>query len=188
MDSIELTLKEISENFINLSAECSGNINLASKVIINSLENGGKIMFCGNGGSASDSQHLSAELVGRYRKDRKPLASISLTTDTSAITAISNDLSFSDIYSRQVEAIGKEDDILYAISTSGKSENVLNALRMAKHKKIKTIGLTGKNESKIFDELCDILISVPATRADRIQEMHIAVGQIICEILEDRLC
>ena len=144
-------------------------------------------MFCGNGGSAADAQHLSAELVGRYMKNRKPLASIALSTDTSVITAISNDLSFDEIFSRQVESIGNEGDVLYAISTSSKSENVISALKIAKSLKIKTIGITGSNGIG-FKGLCDIVISVPALRPDRIQEMNIAVGHIICEILESELC
>ena len=144
-------------------------------------------MFCGNGGSASDAQHLSAELVGRYRKKRKPIASVALTTDTSIITAVSNDFSFNHIFSRQVEAIGNEGDILYAISTSGKSTNVINAIKVAKKLNIKTLGITGNDDSG-FREICDITISVPASRPDRIQEMHIAIGQILCEILEVELC
>ena len=144
-------------------------------------------MFCGNGGSAADAQHLSAELVGRYMKNRKPLASIALTTDTSVITAISNDFSFDEIFSRQIESIGNEGDILYAISTSSKSKNILAALKMAKSLNIKSIGVTGIDNSGFMD-LCDVSIKVPATRPDRIQEMHIAIGQIICEILETELC
>ena len=144
-------------------------------------------MFCGNGGSASDAQHLAAELVGRYRKNRKPIASVALTTDTSIITAVSNDFSFNHIFSRQVEAIGNEGDILYAISTSGKSTNVINAIKVAKKLNIKTLGITGNDDSG-FREICDITISVPASRPDRIQEMHIAIGQILCEILEVELC
>ena len=119
-------------------------------------------MFCGNGGSASDAQHLSAELVGRYRKNRKPIASVALTTDTSVITAVSNDFSFDDIFSRQVESIGNEGDILYAISTSSKSKNVINALKIAKKLNIQTLGITGNDDSG-FKELCDVIISVPAS-------------------------
>ena len=144
-------------------------------------------MFCGNGGSAADSQHLSAELVGRYMKNRKPLASIALSTDTSVITAISNDFSFDEIFSRQIESIGNKGDILYAISTSGLSKNIIAALKIAKSLKIKTIGVTGSDDSK-FKDLCNVVISAPASRPDRIQEMHIAIGQIICEILEAELC
>ncbi len=187
MKLIKKTLSEISNNFNILGEKSVPQIEEAAKIMIKSLKNGGKIMLCGNGGSASDAQHLSAELVGRYRKTRRPLASVALTTDTSIITAISNDFSFDYIFSKQVEAIGKEGDVLYAISTSSTSKNVINALKVAKKLKIKTLGVTGKDDSG-FKEICDNIISVPASRPDRIQEMHIAVGQILCEILEEELC
>ena len=187
MKQISETLNEISNNFIKLLDQSTTDIQQASKLIIKSLQSGRKIMFCGNGGSAADAQHLSAELVGRYMKNRKPLASIALTTDTSVITAISNDFSFDEIFSRQIESIGNEGDVLYAISTSSKSENIIAALKVAKTLKIKTIGITG-NEDSGFAGLCDVTISVPALRPDRIQEMHIAIGHIICEILESELC
>ena len=187
MRLIKEILSEISNNFIVLAEKNIPQINEASDLIIKGLNNGGKIMFCGNGGSAADSQHLSAELVGRYMKNRKPLASIALSTDTSVITAISNDFSFDEIFSRQIESIGKKNDVLYAISTSSQSKNVINALKIAKSLNIKTIGITGMYDDG-FRGLCDILISVPASRPDRIQEVHIAVGQIICEILEAELC
>ena len=187
MRAIKETLSEISKNFIQLADMSSTEIDKASNLIIDSLSNGGKIMFCGNGGSAADAQHLSAELVGRYMKNRKPLASIALSTDTSVITAISNDFSFNDIFSRQVESIGNEGDILYAISTSSKSKNVIAALVKARSLNIKTIGITGNIDTG-FKGLCDIVICTPASRPDRIQEMHIAIGQIICEILESELC
>tara|TARA_B110000483_G_C18021450_1_gene475175 strand:- start:29 stop:592 length:564 start_codon:yes stop_codon:yes gene_type:complete len=187
MKSIKETLDEISQNFIDLAQIATPQIDKASNMIIQSLNEGNKIMFCGNGGSAADAQHLSAELVGRYMKNRKPLASIALSTDTSVITAISNDYSFNDIFSRQIESIGNKGDILYAISTSSKSVNVIEALKIAKSLKIKTIGVTGNDDSG-FKGLCDMIISVPASRPDRIQEMHIAIGQIICEILESELC
>ena len=187
MKQIKESLNEISNNFIKLIDQSSTNIQEASKLMIKSLQDGRKIMFCGNGGSAGDAQHLSAELVGRYMKNRKPLASIALTTDSSAITAISNDFSFDKIFSRQVESIGNEGDVLYAISTSGKSKNVITAIKAAKLLKINTIGITG-SEGARFKNLCDITITVPASRPDRIQEMHIAIGHIICEILELELC
>ena len=187
MRLIKEILNEISNNFIVLADKNIPQINEASDLIIKSLSSGGKIMFCGNGGSAADSQHLSAELVGRYMINRKPLASVALSTDTSVITAISNDFSFDEIFSRQIESIGNEGDILYAISTSSKSKNVIAALKMAKSLNVKTIGVTGSDSSG-FRDLCDVTISVPASRPDRIQEMHIAIGQIICEILESELC
>tara|TARA_B100001093_G_scaffold120332_1_gene113036 strand:- start:2360 stop:2923 length:564 start_codon:yes stop_codon:yes gene_type:complete len=181
------TFEEISRNFSTLSDNCSEDINKAAELIILSLQNNGKIMFCGNGGSASDSQHLSSELVGKYQMKRKPISSIALTTDTSAITAISNDFSFNDIFSRQIEALGKEGDVLYATSTSGKSKNILNAIKKANELKIKTIGLTGINDSNMHS-MCDIVIKAPSLRTDRIQEMHIAIGHVICELIEKRLC
>ena len=187
MKQIKESLNEISSNFIKLVDQSTLSIQEASRLMVKSLQGGKKIMFCGNGGSAGDAQHLSAELVGRYMKNRKPLASIALTTDTSVITSISNDFSYDKIFSRQVESIGNEGDVLYAISTSGKSENVIAALKIAKLLKIKTIGITG-SEGVGFNDLCDITITVPASRPDRIQEMHIAIGHIICEILESELC
>ncbi len=187
MDFIKNTLNEISDNFINLANKSSDQIEEVFKIIINSLENEGKIMFCGNGGSAADSQHLSAELVGRYLKNRRPLPAIALTTDTSVITAISNDFSFDEIFSRQIESVGKKGDVLYAITTSGKSQNIITALKKAKNMGIKTVGITGKDCSHI-NSLCDAIVNVPSSRADRIQEMHIAIGQIICDMIEQELC
>jgi len=187
MNLIQDTFKEISQNFNNLSENDCSKILSSANLMIESLGMGGKIMFCGNGGSAADSQHLSAELVGRYLKNRKPIASIALTTDTSAITAISNDISFDEIFSRQIESIGKKNDVLYVISTSGKSKNIIKALEVAKKIGIKTIGMTG-SEVTTMNSLCDILVSAPAKRPDRIQEMHIAIGHLICEIIESELC
>ena len=182
---IKSTLIEISENFKKLVSQ-EEEIKKASLMILDVLNNEGKIMFCGNGGSASDAQHLAAELVGRYRKNRDALAAISLSTDTSIITAVGNDFSFDEIFSRQIEGIGTSKDVLYAISTSGKSKNVINAIISSKKKNIKIIGITG-SDGNDMEGICDILIKVPASRPDRIQEMHIAVGQIICEIIENQI-
>ena len=184
MKHIKKTLEEISNNFKILSDHNCEEIEQASKLVIQSLNKGGKIIFCGNGGSAADSQHLSAELVGRYLKNREAIASISLTTDTSAITAIGNDFSFDEIFSRQLESIGKKMDVLYAISTSGNSKNIIKVIEKSKLLGIKSIGVTGAN-GNYLNELCDITIMVPSTRTDRIQEMHIAVGHIICERIEE---
>tara|TARA_Y200000002_G_scaffold307699_1_gene263842 strand:- start:660 stop:1238 length:579 start_codon:yes stop_codon:yes gene_type:complete len=154
-----------------------------SNEIIRTIKNKKKIIFCGNGGSAADSQHLCAELVSKFLKNRKPFSSISLTTNTSTITSISNDFSFDKIFSKQIEAVGVKGDFLFAISTSGKSKNVKEAIKVAKKKGIKTFLLTGlKNKSR---NLSDIVLEVPASRVDRIQEMHILVGHIICEIVEN---
>ncbi len=180
---IKETLLEISQNFNKLSNN-DREIHDSIQVIIKCLKNGGKIMFCGNGGSAADSQHLAAELIGRYRKNRAPLAALALSTDTSTITAIANDFSFDDIFSRQINALCKEGDVLYATSTSGKSKNILNAVREAKKNGCKVIGVTGEGGGDLVGK-CDFLIKVPSSRPDRVQEMHIAVGQIICEYIEN---
>ncbi len=154
-----------------------------SNDITRTIKNKKKIIFCGNGGSAGDSQHLCAELVSKFLKNRKPFPSISLTTNTSTITSISNDFSFDKIFSKQIEAVGVKGDFLFAISTSGKSKNVKEAIKVAKKKGIKTFLLTGlKNKSR---NLSDIVLEVPASRVDRIQEMHILIGHIICEIVEN---
>jgi D-sedoheptulose 7-phosphate isomerase len=183
---IKNTIEEISNNFLKLSENCNDDIKLASEMMVKSIKNSGKIIFCGNGGSAADSQHLSAELIGRYRKNRNPIAAIALTTDTSIITAVANDFSFNEIFSRQVEVLGKSEDILYAISTSGKSKNVIKAIEVANTKNIKVIGITGESGGDMND-ICDLIIKVPAKRPDRIQELHIAVGQILCEIIENAI-
>ena len=187
MKEIKSTLLEISENFKQLAKFKTSDIEKAAELIIEKIKKGGKVIFFGNGGSAADAQHLSAELVGRYKRKRKPLPSISLATDTSVITAVGNDFSFNEIFSRQIEALGNKNDVIYAISTSGKSENIINALKQAKKQGITCIGVTGKNFEK-FSKFCEIIISVPSIKSDRIQEMHIAVGQIICEIIENKLC
>lgn len=152
--------------------------------ITKTLKNNRKVIFCGNGGSAADSQHLSSELSSQFlKKNRKPLASISLTTNSSLLTAIGNDFSYDKIFSKQLEAIGNKDDFLIAISTSGRSKNIIQALKYAKKKKIKTFLLTGnKNKNK---NISDFLLEVPSNRVDRIQEMHILIGHTICELVEN---
>lgn len=175
----------VSKNFIDFKNQ-SEEIILAVDKIVYSLKSGNKIIFCGNGGSASDAQHLATELIGRYKDDRDPLAAIAITTDTSALTAIGNDYGFDNIFSRQIEGIGKPGDTLVAISTSGNSKNVINAAHSAKKNGINVIGLTGKKESK-FSELCDICIHAQNEKTNHIQEMHIAVGQLICEIVEKEI-
>ena len=159
------------------------NIASAAEKIIESLNSGGTVFWCGNGGSASDSQHLNAELIGRFEKDRAPLKSLALTTDTSVITALSNDYDYDLIFKRQLEALGKEGDILVSISTSGRSRNVLNVLKEAKKKKITTVSFLGKNGGEA-KEHSDIAIIVPSDSTARIQEMHIMIGQMICSLVE----
>jgi D-sedoheptulose 7-phosphate isomerase len=157
----------------------------AAELCLVSLKDGGKILFCGNGGSAADSQHIAAELSGRFKKERKALAGIALTTDTSALTAIGNDYGFEYVFSRQVEAIANEDDTLIAISTSGNSENVINAINSAKKIGCKIITLTGKNGGKMKD-LGDVNIVIPSHDTPRIQEMHIMVGHMICAFIDEK--
>lgn len=148
------------------------------------IENGNKVLFCGNGGSAADSQHLAAELIGRFKKERRSLASIALTTDTSILTAIANDYSYDDIFARQVEGLGRSGDVLIGISTSGNSKNVVKAIEMARSIGMHTIGFTGEGGGKMA-ELCDLTLTIPSKVTARIQEMHILAGHIICEIIEE---
>ena len=158
-------------------------ISSAISSCINSLKCGGKIMFCGNGGSAADSQHLAAEFIGRFSKDRPPISALALSTDTSAITCISNDYSFNEIFSRQILALGNLGDCLIAISTSGTSSNVIKAVLAAKEQHIFTIGLLGKNGGEL-SKLCDLSIVVESSTTARIQEAHILIGHTICEGVE----
>jgi D-sedoheptulose 7-phosphate isomerase len=151
-----------------------------------SLCDGNKIMFCGNGGSAADAQHLAAELSGRFYYDRLPLAAISLTVNTSFLTAVANDYSFDEVFSRMVDSIGNEGDVLIGISTSGNSENIIRAFRAAHKKGIITVGLTGDSGGKLA-EISDFIVRVPSSDTPRIQESHIMIGHIICELVEKNL-
>ena len=150
--------------------------------ILSSINSGGKIMFCGNGGSFADSQHLAAEFVSRLRFDRAPLPSIALGTNSSNITAIANDYGYEQVFSREILAIGRETDILIPISTSGNSKNILNAIKSAKDKKIRVIGLSGKDGGEMKN-LCDLIL-IPSESTEKIQESHIMIGHIICSIVE----
>ncbi len=161
-------------------------IERSAELILNSIKSGGKLMICGNGGSAADSQHMAAELVGRFEKERNGIPAIALTTDTSNLTSIANDYSFSDIYKRQVEALGRKDDVLIGISTSGNSENIVEALKFAKEKEIKTISFSGSSNGKV-DQYSDIKIKVPSSRTCRVQELHGIVIHIICGIIEKEI-
>lgn len=158
-------------------------INNAALICVESLKNGGKIHFCGNGGSASDAQHLAAELSGRFYYDRPPLNAEALHVNTSYLTAVANDYSYDMIYARMLQASAKNGDVLVGISTSGNSVNILKAIEVAKELGVKTIGMTGETGGKMA-ECCDILLNVPCTCTPRIQESHIMIGHIICEIIE----
>ena len=172
----------VSQGFERLKA-LEAEVGRAADLIIAALGKGNKVMFCGNGGSAADAQHLAAELMGRFLVDRRPLAALALTVDTSALTAIANDYAYADVFSRQLAGIGNAGDVLVAISTSGNSANVVNAVALAAERGIASIGLTGAAGGKL-KELCDLAICVPSSQTNHIQEMHIAVGHFICGLVE----
>ena len=148
------------------------------------LKSGNKVLFCGNGGSAADAQHLAAELIGRFQKERRSLASVALTTDTSILTAVANDYGYDEVFARQVEGLGRSGDVLIGISTSGNSANVVKAALKARDTGMHTIAFTGEGGGKLKD-ICDITFAVPSKVTARIQEMHIMVVHIICELVEE---
>lgn len=156
----------------------------ASKLVSQTLLNGHKILLCGNGGSAADAQHIAAELSGRYKTERKGLPGIALTTDTSALTAIANDYGYDRIFDRQVEALAKEGDLLIGISTSGNSANVISALKRAQEMGCTTLGMSGR-DGGMMNEVCTVNLVVPSSDTPRIQEMHILIGHIICQAVDD---
>ena len=158
-------------------------IEIAANMCINSLKNRNKILIFGNGGSAADAQHIAAEIIGRYKTERKGLAAIALTTDSSVLTAISNDFGYEEVFKRQVEALALPGDTLIGISTGGSSKNVINALKLAKNMQCKTIGLSGKDGGE-FNTICDINIIAKAQDTARIQEMHILIGHTICHLID----
>ena|SRR3989338_7115382 len=155
-------------------------------ISVTALKKGNKILFMGNGGSAADAQHLSAELVSRFSFDRPGLAAIALTTDTSALTAIGNDYGYEKLFSRQIEALGRSGDILFGLSTSGKSANVLNGLKKAKEMHIVTVGFTGES-SEYMAPCCTHILSIPSNCTPKIQEAHITIGHIICGLIEKEM-
>lgn len=155
----------------------------SAETIVDTLKKGGKVLLAGNGGSAADAQHIAGEFVSRFHYDRPGLASIALTTDTSILTAIGNDYGYERLFARQVQALGREGDIFIGISTSGNSANVLEALKTANELKLKTIGFTGVTGGKMA-EMCDITLKMPSKETPKIQEGHIAIGHIICGLVE----
>lgn len=165
----------------------SAQIEAAAQMWIRALSAGRKVIFCGNGGSAADAQHLAAELMGRFMFDRDPLPALSLTVDTSALTAIGNDYGYDKVFSRQLRGIGVPGDVLLGMSTSGNSGNVLAAFETARMMGVSTIGLTGAGGGNMA-KVSDLLIAVPHERTNHIQEAHIAIGHLICSITESTLC
>ena len=158
----------------------------AAEMIVASVQEGGKVLLFGNGGSAADAQHIAAELVNRLNRDHPPIPAIALTTDTSILTSIGNDSSFDELFERQVRALGRRGDIAVAISTSGNSPNVLRAARAAREIGISVIALTGRGGGRLASEV-DLALSVETESTQRIQETHITIGHIICELVEDAL-
>lgn len=158
-------------------------IRRAAEMMSAALAGGSKILFAGNGGSASDAQHLAAELVNRFQKERQPLAGLALTTDTSILTAIGNDYSFDEIYSKQIKALGRNGDVFVGISTSGNSRNIIKAFEVAREKGISTVALTGIGG--VIKDMVDCPIAVPSSNTPRVQEIHILIGHILCEIIEN---
>jgi D-sedoheptulose 7-phosphate isomerase len=155
----------------------------AAEALVASLESGGTVYFCGNGGSAADAQHLAAELAGRYRMERPALAAVALTTNSSTLTAIGNDYGFAQIFARQLEGLGVAGDVLVAISTSGRSPNVVAAIETAHQLGMTVIGMTGM-QARRFAALCDLALVTPSDSTPRIQEGHIAMGHALCELVE----
>lgn len=185
-DLILKTLNQHLEVFQKVLAENVENIKECAALISETFERGGKILICGNGGSAADAQHIAAEFVGRYETERVALPAIALTTDTSALTALANDYDFERIFARQVDALAREGDLLIAISTSGNSPNVISAVMKARQIGCKILGMTGAKGKKLAS-LCDKCVLVPSERTARIQEAHITIAHIWCEIVDDKI-
>ncbi|MBL0687368.1 MAG: D-sedoheptulose 7-phosphate isomerase [Sulfurospirillum sp.] len=175
--------KETIEKTIN---SMQSHIYTACIIATEVIKNNNKILLFGNGGSAADAQHIAAELSGRYKKERKGLPGIALTTDTSVLTAVSNDYGYDRVFDRQVEALARKGDLLIGISTSGNSKNILRGLSIGKNIGCKTIGLSGHGGG-VMSEFCDINLVVPSDDTPRIQEMHIMIGHIICQAIDDSL-
>ncbi len=188
LERVREYLLETSRTAARTAEACSEQILGATAAIVESLRGGGKILLCGNGGSAGDAQHLATEFVSTLTLDRRrdAIAAIALTTDTSLLTAVANDFGFDGVFERQVEALGREGDVLVGISTSGNSENVVRAFARARATGIRTIALTGQASGRLGG-LADIQITVPSSETSHIQEAHIAVGQLIAFLVEDEL-
>ena len=175
LETIEAVMNNMEEELVE-----------ASTLAVEVLKRGNKILLCGNGGSAADAQHIAAELTGRYKTERRGLAGIALTTDTSALTAIGNDYGYDRVFDRQTEALANEGDLLIGISTSGNSANIISALKLAKEMGCSTLGFSGRNGGAM-NEVCDVNLIVPSYNTPRIQEMHILFGHTICQIIDDEL-
>jgi D-sedoheptulose 7-phosphate isomerase len=183
---IDKRLKVASDTFAETARQCGGDIEAAGNLVVTALKSGGKILLCGNGGSAADAQHIAAEMSVKMLSVRSPMAAVALTTNSSLLTAQANDLGFETVFSRQIASLGRANDILVALSTSGDSPNILEGAAVARKMGIKVIGLTGSGGGKLAG-LSDVAIIVPSSDVPRIQEVHIAVGHLICEFAEATL-
>jgi len=184
MDRIKEFLYESAKVKQAVADTLSDKIGQAITMARASYRNGGKMLLMGNGGSAGDAQHIAAEFIGRYKKERRPVAAIALTVDSSILTCVGNDYGYEEVFSRQVEGLAKKEDVVIAISTSGNSENVIRGVAKARAIGAQTIGLLGNQGGKLKD-MVDLAIVVPSTNTARIQEAHITIGHIICEILDE---
>ncbi len=186
LESIRRHLEGLAEVAASVAVSMPGEIVDAADLVVDCLEAGGKLLFCGNGGSAADAQHLATEYVVRFRDDRQPLAAMALTTDTSLLTAAGNDYGFERVFARQVEALGRPGDVLFLHSTSGRSPNLLAAARAAKEAGVRTIAMLGGGGGPL-KELVDLAVVVPTSNGAHAQELHVAIGHAICELVEHRL-
>lgn len=178
------TIEEHEHAVEALKKGCLLELSKMAEICSQAIKNNHKIMLCGNGGSAADSQHIAAEFVGRFVKERQGLPAIAFTTDTSILTAIGNDYGYDEVFRRQVEALGREGDVLIGISTSGNSGNVIKAFEQAKKQGVKILALTGQKDSKM-SALADVTMKVPAPITARVQECHIMIGHMICEYIDE---
>ena len=183
IERIELHLTEAGEVLLS-SVELTSQIAEVAEVLIKSIKSGGTIFWCGNGGSAADSQHLAAELIGRYKFERRAISSIALTTDTSILTAVSNDFGFEFVFSRQLEGLARSGDILVALTTSGESKSILNVVEKARDLNVQSVMLTS---IKYNGNQGDYVLRVPSTKTELIQHAHTAIGHIICELIENEV-
>ena len=186
LNHVASSLREGAELRNRIARDCGQQIVQAASLMVHCLQSGGKLLFFGNGGSAADAQHLAAEFVGRFVLERHGLPAIALTTDSSILTAIGNDYGFDQIFARQIEALGRPNDVAIGISTSGNSPNIIEAINKAKRQKVKTIGLAGKDGGALARSV-DLAITVASSNTARVQECHITIGHILCELVENEL-
>lgn len=186
-DAIEAALRESIDVKQELLKTQLGVIEQMAEVLIGCVRRGGKILLCGNGGSAADAQHIAAELVGKLARDRRPLPAIALSTNTSILTAVGNDYGFEHVFARQVEALAASGDVLIALSTSGDSANVLEAVEVARTKGCRTLAFTGADGGRL-KSAAEVCLTVPSTKTWHIQEAHITVGHVLCALVEKAVC